>query len=257
VRRPEVLECAKRLTGFPYGGAAVDRGEGTGQREVNPSRGVRHLEPDEQREAAFQVLAGASCIVGSGPHGSLGQLRLGFGSSLPRSRRDGVKRVGRLGCPSEVSEVRLGQLNLEQLSEERDGNQVVPAILVQTAMQPGCGQGGLPASEVQANHRLDGLREILVATEKFLGLLQPALRDAKRGQPSGRVDASGFLPALLQLAQGAGEPIFPFLPMTRRPQHLRAARAAEGEEVGVASPLHESHDHGGPLLEPAHIQCDL
>jgi hypothetical protein len=221
---------------------------------VNPSRGVRHLEPDEQREAAFQVLAGASCIVGSGPHGSLGQLRLGFGSSLPRSRRDGVKRVGRLGCPSEV---RLGELNLEQLSQERDGNQVVPAILVQTAMQPGCGQGGLPASEVQANHRLDGLREILVATEKLLGLLQPALRDAKRGQPSGRVDASGFLPALLQLAQGAGEPIFPFLPMTRRPQHFRAARAAEGEEVGVASPLHESHDHGGPLLEPAHIQCDL
>ena len=95
------------------------------------------------------------------------------------------------------AEVRLGQLNLDQLSQERDGDQVVPAVLVQAAMQPGCGQGGLPASEVQADHRLDGLGEILVAAEKFLGLLQPALRDPERGQPSGRVDASGFLPALL------------------------------------------------------------
>ncbi len=86
----------------------------------------------------------------------------------------------RLGCASDVG---LRQLYLDQLREERDGDQVVPAHLVEAAMQAGRSEGGLTARQVQADYRRDGLREILIPAEQLLGLLEPALGDAKRRQP--------------------------------------------------------------------------
>ena len=77
-----------------------------------------------------------------------------------------IGRAGRVG---------LGELNLDQLRQERQCHQVVPAELVQAAMQPGRGEGGLSASHVQGDHGLDGPREIFIAAKKFVGLFQPSL----------------------------------------------------------------------------------
>ena len=71
------------------------------------------------------------------------------------------------------------------------------------------------------------------------------------------MNASSLLPALLELTEGPGEPSLPVIPVTCRPTHLRAASAAEREQIGVTGPLHESHDRAGPLLEPAHVQGDF
>jgi len=71
------------------------------------------------------------------------------------------------------------------------------------------------------------------------------------------VDAPGLLPAVLQLGQGSGEPTLALLPLGRGPQDFGAARAAERGQVRVAGLLHEAHDRGRPLLEPAGVEGDL
>jgi hypothetical protein len=107
------------------------------------------------------VRAGGRDIIGRGHDGSQRQLRLGFGA-LPGPGGDGGERLGRLG---RAPEIRLGQLHLDELREKWYGDQAVPTNLVQAAVQTGRREGGLAASQVQVDHRLDGLGEVLVAAK--------------------------------------------------------------------------------------------
>src|SRR4030095_3463887 len=110
---------------------------------------------------------------------------------------------------------------------------------------------------VQGDHGLDGPREIFIAAKKLVGLFQPSLGYPELGKPGRRMNTSSLLPALLELTEGPGEPSLSVIPLTCCPTHLRAASAAEREQIGVTGPLHESHDRAGPLLETAHVQGDF
>jgi hypothetical protein len=91
-----------------------------------------------------------------------------LGPYVPGTGGDRGERLRRLG---RAPQIRLGQLHLDQLRQERDGDQVVPADLVQAAMQTSRSEGGLATSQVQGDHGLDGLGEVLVAAKQLVGLL--------------------------------------------------------------------------------------
>jgi hypothetical protein len=99
------------------------------------------------------MLAGR-CGIGRGPNGPERQLGLCLGPRVLGPAGDRGERLGRRG---RASRVRLGQLHLDQLRQERDGDEVVPAGLVQAAMQTGGREGGLASCQVQGDHGLDGL----------------------------------------------------------------------------------------------------
>ena len=151
----------------------------------------------------------------------------------------------------------MRELHLDQLREQRDGDQVVPADLVQPAVQASGGERGLAAGHVQGDHGLDSLGKILAPTEQLLGLLQPPLGHAEGREARGRMHAPGPLPAPLELPERSGEPHLAVLPLAGREQDLGAAGAAEREQIRVAGALHEAHDDARPLLEPADVQRDL
>jgi hypothetical protein len=83
---------------------------------------MRHPEPHEPSQVAVQVRAGCR-VTGCGPNRSEGQLRLCLHPRMPEPAGDRGERLDRLG---RASPIRLGQLHLDQLGEERDGDEVVP-----------------------------------------------------------------------------------------------------------------------------------
>ena len=168
-----------------------------------------------------------------------------------RDRREALRRRGR------ARRVFRGELNVDEEREVRCGQHGVGADPVEPSVDHGGGHGRLATSEVQGGEGVRRLGELLVAGQQLLGLLGPTLQQAQLRQFRGRMDAPRPLLARLQDPDPLREQALGLAPLTRRQEHLGAARVTEAHDRRVLVLPDPRLDDLPPPLDPLPVPRQL